>query len=52
MNRPQAHGYKTIHSLFFSAPLKGWRGVVELRVGALAEARLQLYFKVAVVLAI
>lgn len=31
---PQAHGNKTNHSLFFPAPLKGWRGVVELRVGS------------------
>jgi len=33
MNLPQAHGYKTTHALFFTAPLKGWRGVVGLRVG-------------------
>lgn len=52
MNLPQAHGIKQIHSLFFPAPLKGWWGVVVLRVGAQGKARLQLYFKVAVVLAI
>lgn len=36
MNLPQAHCHITKDALFFSAPLKGWWGVVALRVGALA----------------
>jgi hypothetical protein len=37
MNLPQAHGYKTNHALFFTAPLKGWRGVWLLG-GAVAKS--------------
>jgi hypothetical protein len=37
MNLPQAHGHQTTHALFFTAPLKGWRGVVGLRVGCVGK---------------
>ena len=51
MNLPQAHGYKTNHALFFTAPLKGWRGVEAIRVGVLAKSTASLLIKSAMMLA-
>ena len=45
MNLPQAHCHKTTNALFFTAPLKGWRGVWLLGWVRWQKRRLPFYSK-------
>jgi len=51
MNLPQAHGNRQTHALFFTAPLKGWRGVVGFGVGCGGKSTASSRFRDAMVLA-